>query len=233
LVLGGGMLVIGVPILWFTLPRGHAASKAVAAEQAPAQVGLTFREALAAPRFWMIAATSLLIGAVTGALMVHLASIGLAKGLTTAQVVGAASLIGITAIGGRLLSGYLMDRMSVKLVGAVIFFLPVIAALILVASVTPTSMMVAAVLIGLCGGGDFNVLAMLTNRYLGMRNYAAIYGQIAAAFNIGVGSGPLIAGAFHDRIHTYEPILIGLAVACLVTSLLTLALGAVPRFSEK
>lgn len=227
-VLGGGMLVIGLPIVWSCLPR-HVARPAESDLDAALRPGLTFGEALRSPRFWMIAASSLLIGAGIAALMVHLPPIGLAQGLSTAKVAAITGLIGITAIGGRLLTGLLMDRFAVRMVGAVVFAMPLIACLILAYHPTAAMMTVSALLIGVVSGGDYNVLALLTSRYLGMRSYAAIYSQIAAAFNIGVGLGPAVMGAFHDHVGRYPPLLIGLGFVFAITAMLTVALGREPN----
>lgn len=233
-VLGTGMLVIGFPVLYFCLPRAHGVAGATSSPAVGAAAdlpGALFRDALRSPRFWIIAALALFTGAAIGALMVHLPSIGLAEGLTTAQVAAITGLIGIMSIGGRLSIGLLMDRFPVRIVGAVTFILPVGACLILAWYLTPATMAFAAILIGIINGGDYNVLALLTSRYLGMRNYAAIYSQIAAAFNIGIGTGPAIVGAFHDRIHSYPPLLVGLAGIFVGAAILAMLLGREPDFA--
>lgn len=229
-VLGGGMLVIGLPVIWFCLPKAQAAQKVDA--PAPDLPGLTFRQALRSIHFWIIAASSLMIGAAVAALMVHLPSIGIANGISTGKVAAITGLIGLFAIGGRLLTGVLLDRVSVRFVGAFAFALPVVACVILAYDLTAGMMTAAAILIGIVNGGDYNVLALLTSRYMGMRNYGAIYSQIAAAFNIGIGVGPAVMGAFHDHVHRYPPLLIGLGVIFLVTGLLTATLGREPDFSR-
>jgi MFS family permease len=230
--LGLGMLVLGGPVLFFTMPRGRSAAAAkaevaAAAGDAPLP-GIGFSEAVRGLRFWMIAAASLLIGAGVGAMVVFLPSVGLSQGLTAPQVAAAASLIGLAAIGGRLLSGVLLDRLPVRIVGAAIFALPVIACAMMIGVRDVAGLSLVAVLLGLSSGGDFNVLAMLTSRYFGMRSYAAIYGQIAAAFNIGVGVGPPIAGLAYAATGNYGPVLIGLIVVFGLTAAVTAFLGREP-----
>lgn len=234
-VLGLGMLAAGAPIIFFALPRGRrvaerpAQASATQASAALAETsGVDFAAAVRSVRFWMVAAASLLIGAGVGATVVFLPLVGLARGVAPADVASAAGLMGLAAIAGRLLSGVFLDRLPVRFVGAVIFALPVAACVVLIGAKDVAGLTLVGVLLGLASGGDFNVLAMLTGRYFGARSYAAIYGQIAAAFNIGVGVGPPIASLAYERVGDYGPVLVGLIVVFGLTALVTASLGREP-----
>jgi nitrate/nitrite transporter NarK len=51
----------------------------------------------------------------------------LERGITTRDAAWAASLTGLFAIGSRLATGFLMDRLPGRLVGAVLFAMPLTA----------------------------------------------------------------------------------------------------------
>jgi predicted MFS family arabinose efflux permease len=161
------MLVVGAPIIFFAMPRGRRAATTPAAGAAPAAElpGVDFRAALRGIRFWMVAAISLLIGAGVGATVVFLPLVGLSRGMSPTDVAGAAGLMGLAAIVGRLLSGVFLDRLPVRFVAAVIFALPVVACAVLIGVKDVAGLTLVGVLLGVSSGGDFNVLAMLTGRY--------------------------------------------------------------------
>jgi MFS family permease len=228
--LGLGMLALGAPIIFLATSRNRRAAAAPTVGPGPASVaaGVDFAAAVRGVRFWMIAAASLLIGAGVGATVVFLPLVGLARGLAPAQVAGAAGLMGLAAIAGRLLSGVVLDRLPVRYVGAVIFALPIFACAVLIKAHDVAGLSLAGLLLGMSSGGDFNVLAMLTGRYFGGRSYAAIYGQVAAAFNIGVGVGPPVASLAFERIGDYGPVIMGLIALFGLVALVTGLLGPEP-----
>jgi len=228
--LGLGMLVAGAPVIFFAMPRGRRAAATPAPGAAPPAelAGVDFATAVRGLRFWMVATTSLLIGAGVGSTVVFLPLVGLARGLTPSDVAGAAGLMGLAAIVGRLLSGVFLDRLPVRFVAAVIFALPVVACGVLIGAHDVAGLTLVGVLLGVSSGGDFNVLAMLTGRYFGARSYAAIYGQVAAAFNIGVGVGPPLASLAYERIGDFGPVLMGLIALFGLTALIAASLGREP-----
>ena len=87
-------------------------------------------------------------------------------------------------------------------------------------------------MIGLAAGAELDMLAFMTARYFGMKNYGAIYGVQFGFFAVGSGFAPAIFGAVFDNVGGYGPILLISAVCFVVGSVLLLLLGRYPVFDS-
>lgn len=238
MALGGGMLVFGLPLLWLCLrnsdkpaPSQPSRPEAVDPITAPALTGLDFSQAIAGRAFWIFAASALIVGTSFGALLVHFIPLIVARGIGVETAAGAAGLIGLTAIFGRLGTGMLLDRFSGKLVGTILFAMPVLAVLLLwSAPAGIVTVNAAAIILGLSVGAEYDVLAVLVSRHVGMRSYAAIYGQIVATFGIGTGFGPALAGIYFDAWGDYDLMLQVMTAALLIPPVLLLMLPRQPEW---
>lgn len=235
--LGCTVLILGLPLLLAFLhsARDLQLQRPSGGMSAPVEApGLSFGEALRHARFWMLAISAMLIGGGVAGLIVHFIPMGIQRGIAPVDAAAIAGLIGMAAIVGRLITGALMDYMPARLVGGCVFLLPVLACFLLASGISAMPLMMAtAVIIGLATGAEFDVLAILVSRYLGMRAYAAIYGQIAALFGIGVGFGPTIGGALFDMFGSYEPMLWFLAALFAIAAALLFLLGPAPHWGER
>jgi MFS family permease len=230
-MLAGTALIAGLPLLLRFLhsARDLDLKRPEAAEAAVELPGLDYREALASRRFWMLAAAAALIGAGIAGLIVHFIPMAIQRGIAPEAAARAGGLIGAAAILGRLVTGTLMDHLPGRLVGGALFLLPMVACLLLWAGAETLEVMIfAALIIGFATGAEFDVLAVLVSRYLGMRSYAAIYGLIAALFGIGVGFGPAIGGALFDSFGSYQSMLWFLAGVFMAAAALLFLLGPYP-----
>ena len=123
-----------------------------------------------------------------------------------------------------------MDRLPGRLVGAVLFAMPMSACALLLAPGGLGMMTAASIAIGVTLGAEFDVLAVLVSRYLGMRAYGAVYGQIVGTFGLGIGFGPAIGGALYDAAGDYRTMLMTLGVVFLIPPVLCALLGKVPNW---
>lgn len=236
--LGGTVFLLGMPVLLAFLRSARdlhlngASPEQVAL--APMPPGMDFPRALRHPHFWMLSASAMLIGGGVAGLIVHFVPMGISRGIAPVDAAAIGGLIGMSAIVGRLITGSLMDHCPARLVGGCVFLLPVAACILLAPGGGAAPLMIsAAIIIGLATGAEFDVLAILVSRYLGMRAYAAIYGQIAALFGIGVGFGPTIGGALFDMFGTYQPMLWFLAMLFAIAAILLFLLGPAPDWSDR
>jgi MFS family permease len=228
-LLGAAGLVIGLPLIVLLLRDINVAgpSTGVRSRAAnPAIPGLYFREALATRQFWILTTASAIIGVGMPTLMVHFVPIGIHDHMNPQAAAAASGLIGVAAIIGRLTTGVLMDTLPGRFVAAVLFMVPALACVLLVnAHGSVLEMSIAALVIGLATGAEFDVLGVLVSRYLGMRDFAAIYGQIVAVFGLGVGFGPVLGSLIYDYFGSYLPLLSGLGIAFFIPAALALFLG--------
>jgi MFS family permease len=164
-------------------------------------------------------------------IIVHLVPILKDGGTAPESAAFIASLVGLSAIVGRLSTGFLLDRLPGHVVGAASFLLPTLGcALLLWNGVGTGGHMLAAVLIGLSLGSELDALTFLTMRYFGRRNFGKIYGSLMIAISVGTSVGPLASGAVFDHFRDYA-VFLALAVACMVISAVALfSLRGTPAF---
>lgn len=89
---------------------------------------------------------------------------------------------------------------------------------------------VAAFVIGFALGAEIDLIAYLTARYFGMRNYGFLYGLIYSMFSIGAAAGPAIIGRMFDANGNYRIALWAMA-GCLVFG--AAAMVTLPEFAER
>ena len=198
-------LVLGLPItlLLFREPEEAAPGRA------PVDIrndGHDFRAAIRTWAFWQMTVAFFLAALAIGGVMVNIIPMLVDRGVGKTTAAGLASLIGIAVTIGRLVSGYLLDRIAARLVAFAMFILPAIACVLLMfagGSLILNGMAIAFV--GLAGGAEHDVAGYFTARYFGRRNYGAIYGLLYTIYCVGSGIGPLLMGGFADRFHSDYP----------------------------
>lgn len=219
------VLLLPVTILWFRGRDDLNISLSSPSDGAPA-TGMLFADVLRARQFWQLALLSMLIALGEGALTVHLFPILREGGLSPASAVWVTALMGIALIVGRLLTGFLLDRLSAPLVMAGSTALILVGCLIAEFSIGSIMGGTAfSLLLGLGAGGTTNALAYLTSRYFGLSAYATVFGLLMGMFSVGYGVGPVITGYVREIAQSYDPIFLWLAGALAIACLLTLALG--------
>ena len=100
--------------------------------------------------------------------------------------------------GGALLAragtGYLLDRFFVAYVTAPFLCGSALGILLLWSGVVGSWAFVAAVLVGLGQGAEFDILPYAISRYFGLRAFGEIYGYTFTAVTLGAAVGPLVMG---------------------------------------
>jgi MFS family permease len=218
--LGVVLLVIVVPVLLFLIrePARRGAGAAL-------QEGLTAAQAIRTRAFWILAAAFFLLALTAAGLTAHIVPLLTDRGVAPAQAAGVISVIGIALIVGRLVAGYLLDRIFAPYVAVAFTLLPLVGVVLLLVAVSVPTAIVAALLVGLGLGAEVDLIAFLLSRYLGMRAFGEIYGYLFALFMLGNGVGPVVLGASFQSTGSYTPALVACAAGLVVASGLVLRLG--------
>ncbi|MGB1875447.1 MAG: MFS transporter [Rhodospirillaceae bacterium] len=230
--IGATLLVVAFPVAYFFFRERNAAE--VAVHSTTANTGVTLREALADYRFWAMGIALLFICYGVGGLITNLVPMLTDKGLPLEYAVEKAGLVGIMVIVGRLVVGYLIDRIWAPAVACVFLILPA-ASCLLLAQDLPSGLMISisALAIGLAAGAELDLIAYMSSRYFGLKNYGKIYGAQFVFFAVGSGAAPAVFGWSQDVTGSYELILYSTAVLFVVGSLLMLVMGPYPLFKEQ
>lgn len=231
---GAFLLLVAMPVvalLFQEQPRRTAAGSHLAA--APAETalpGFSLQEALRRAAFWKIAIGFFLVSGVIGGLIINLVKLLVETGLDRVEAAGVASIMGLAVIVGRIGIGFLLDRVAAPIVAAVILLLCAAGCHALSLQGLPTwTLSLCVVALGLGAAAEVDLVAYLTSRYLGMREYGRIYGLQLSAFFLGAAFGPAAIGYSFTYFGSYGPAL-GFSVGALLFGAVVLAtLGQPPR----
>ena len=216
------VLIVALPATLLTLPDLRFSNPVV---RAPLRDGLTAGESMRDLAFWKLAVAFALVAFATAGVITHIAPLLSDRGISSNHAATALSIAGITLILGRILSGYLLDRIFAPIV-ALLFIVSALVGILMLTSSIPASAWVATGLVGLSLGAEVDLIAYLLCRYLGQRAFGVIYGYLFGAFTLGTALGPLSMGQSFARTGNYTSALLvfmgGLMVACV----LVMTLGA-------
>jgi MFS family permease len=222
------LLAITAALAWPLVVLGFRGVAGATAPQQQLTDGAGRAEALKSRIFWTISVGFVAVAAAISGLVVHMVPLLHDTGMPLPQAAAIASFIGIGVILGRVLVGWTVDRVFAPFVAAAVFLLTASGCALLNLGGAPTAP-VAAFLIGFALGAEIDLIAYLTARYFGLRNYGFLYGSIYSMFSIGAAAGPAIVGHLFDANGNYHTALWAMA-ACLVFGAVTVA--SLPRFAR-
>lgn len=225
------LVLLPLTLLWFRLSASTTQSSQGHARELLDLPGMSFREGMRSRKFWTCnLALGLVISSIVG-MVTSTVPMLQSKGLSASDANLIFSGFGIALIFGRLLIGYLIDRMWPPLVSAVSLALPAIGCLIyLSGTVEFTPLLLAAILVGFGAGAEFDIAAFLIARYFGVREYGRLFGVHQGLNTVASALAPLLFAFLLSRTGSYSAMLTYTLACSLVAPLLLLTLGRVPRF---
>jgi MFS family permease len=197
-----------------------------------AAAGFTTSEALTQWRFAIMVVASICMAALAG-LLPHLESLAVHHGASASSAAATTSIMGVTVLVGRLLAGYLSDKLWAPGLFAGFLALGAVSACgLALGGDSPAVLFVCIIAVGLTAGGEFELLAYVTSRYFGVRSYAAIFG-VLYGLTIGLGGPWSVAiGRAADVTGDYSLPLQGVAVALVIGAALLCAMSRPPHWRE-
>ena len=200
-VLGAVALIVS-PILWFGLgnPRHRIPTEGIAT--AANAVGDTLQAAFRLPVFWKLSSVSILAGLGMSGAVAHLIPFLHDQHLTTLEAAKLASLLGVSNVVGRLVTGYTLDRTPGPLPGLPFLGIGAIA-LIILNTFGVSGATLAVLMLGFTVGAEFDLVAYYTSRFFGLRAYSAIFGWQYGMVAFGAAFAPALLGILRDHLGTY------------------------------
>jgi predicted MFS family arabinose efflux permease len=212
-----------VPVLAFVKePTGANAGGLSLSAALP---GISMTEAARDRRFWyMLVSFFFAVVAINGSL-VHVVPMLTDRGLSQSEAVKIISSSGIALIIGRLLAGWIIDRIFAPYVAVFFLVCPLVGILILALQPPAISPLVGVLLLGLGIGGETDLLSYMVSRYFGLAKFGTIYGWIFTAALVGNAVGSSILGWAFELTHSYSATLVAYSLLLAVAAGLTLVLG--------
>ena len=185
-------LIPAAGLLFLVRTPPQAMTRGAAAAAGGPKPPSIFDTCLRSRHFWLIALPILAISiAVFGAIGSYVFLFA-DKGIPVGTVTTILSIAGLSSLVGRLLVGYLLDRIFAPIVTAVVFLLAAVGILLLALVPSTLTAFIAVPLIGLAIGAEADLLTFLISRYFSLRDFSRIVGIIWVMWAWGGGVGTVI-----------------------------------------
>lgn len=170
--------------------------------------GITFRETARTFRFWLIVVVASITTSLYAGVMVHLPSYATDQGLSGTNAAEAAGTLGMTVALARLGGGILLDRVFAPMLTLAVFLIGAIGYFLLGGDIAHEAWRLpwAAILIGIAGGAEGDILPFFVRKYFGTRSFGTIYGVIYSFAILASAVSAYLYGWTYDLLGSYIPI---------------------------
>ncbi|MFZ0272266.1 MAG: MFS transporter [Acidobacteriaceae bacterium] len=221
-------LLIGAPLtlLFARTPRAGSVHEAARATRGAAVEGLSWQRALGSASFWLLALGVVALSLSENGALAHLAPMLSDHGLKAEQIAFTASLLGIASVTGRFVLGSLLDFVKGSHIAVASLLAAGVGMLLLAHARTFGAAAPAALVAGLGGGCELDLIPYMLRRYFGLRSFSTLYGLVYSTYAVAGAIAPLVLGHIYDKTGSYTGILNAFCTVTLVASVAMLALPA-------
>ena len=225
----GSLQAVGVLIVLIALPMAFFVREAPIDTRDPAlrqpqsipgtsrRGRVALRTILATPAFYLLALGSMCSIAAVGGTNQHLKLfLSLDRGYSQGDAAQVISLVLAVSIAGRLLMGWLADRMPRKRVMLIIYLLVACAIPLLMVRTSTWSIYAFAVIFGLGLGGEYLIIPLMAGELFGIGVLGRVMGIVLTADGVAEATAPMLVGSFRDRFGSYDVGFLVLVGAALV-----------------
>jgi MFS family permease len=228
--LGIAIVVLALPMAYFVRDEPEASPHArperpreLGASRELAPLGGVFRD----PAFYLLALGSMCSIAAVGGANQHLKLyLSLDLKYSQQQAATITSTVLFCSIFGRLLMGWLADRLPKKVVMILIYVLVAASIPLLLTGSSMTALYGFSVVFGLGLGGEYMIIPLMAAELFGVRVLGRLLGVILTADGVAEATSPMLIGYLRDHSASYRSgflLLIGIALVG------TVAVAMLPR----
>ena len=182
------------------------------------------------PAFYLLAFGSMCSIAAVGGTNQHLKLfLSLDRAYSQGEAASIISLVLAISIAGRLLMGWLADRMSRKHVMLIIYLLVATAIPLLLLRPSSATMYLFAAIFGLGLGGEYLIIPLMAGELFGVAALGRVMGIVLTADGVAEATAPMLVGYLRDRTGSYDAGFILLVCAALAGAI---AIGLLPGRRE-
>ena len=205
-LLGALIVLIALPLAYFV--RENPGDDPGGAPLKPSRnENASISAILRTPAFYLLAIGSMCSIAAVGGTNQHLKLfLSLDRGYSQADAAAIISLVLTISIVGRLLMGWLADRMPRKHVMLLIYVLVAAAIPLLMARAAPgaASMYAFAAVFGLGLGGEYLIIPLMAGELFGIGVLGRVMGIVLTADGVAEATAPMLVGYMRDRTGSYN-----------------------------
>jgi MFS family permease len=216
------IVVIAFPLAFFVDDRSAAPSRLASTRGEPASP----RAVLTSPVFYLLAIGSMCSIAAVGGTNQHLKLfLSLDHGYSQSDAARIISLVLAVSIAGRLLMGWLADRIAVKHVMLLIYALVALSVPLLLTG-SRAALYAFAIVFGLGLGGEYMIIPLMAGQLFGVEVLGRVMGIVLTADGVAEATAPMLVGYLHDVNGTYTVGFITLVIAAITGAIAVAALPA-------
>jgi sugar phosphate permease len=210
---------LGASVVVLAWPMAYLAKDAPSAPgpTSSSEARVPFGAVLRMPAFYLLAAGSMCSIAAVGGTNQHLKLfLGLDQGYSQAHAARIISLVLTCSIAGRLLMGWLADRLAKRHVMLLVYLLVAGSIPLLFFARSPTAMYVFAATFGLGLGGEYMIIPLMAAELFGVAVLGRVMGIVVTADGVAEAVSPMLIGYMRDRTGSYDAgftVLVAVALA--------------------
>ncbi len=187
--------------------------------------GAPFAEGIRSWAFWALAIAFFLAATTINGTLVHVVPLLTDRGIPAGVAVSMVSGAGLALIIGRVIAGYIMDRIFAPYVALVFLGGPFLGIAIIAWNPPLIGPLVGTILLGLGIGAETDLMSFLVTRYLGIRAFGGLHGLMFSVFVLGNAAGAASLGWSFQLLHSYEPAFVLFEVLLILACILFATLG--------
>lgn len=205
-LLGTILLLVLFPIgIWVTRssPKDSGIDPEAFGEEMPPESSAGVAQAVRSAAFWLITAGSALAIGAIGAVIQHFILFLKDAGYSAAAATQYSTILLTASLGGRVIVGYLADRLRKSYLMALFYFV-IGASVFLLAYPHSTAVLCGfAIIFGFAMGADYMLIPLVTAECFGTAALGKLLAMIIMGYSIGQWAAPWFVGKIFDAQHTY------------------------------
>jgi MFS family permease len=204
LLLAAPAFVIVIPmVLLLVRTRPPAIARVTFAEAASALPGLEVGEAVAGRSFWLMALGVLCFSFSVSGTNLHAVPYLIGIGYAPARAALVLSLVLACGAMGKLLIGWIADRIGGRLALAATLFGMALGIAMLTGARDRLPLVGFVAVFGLTVGAPLALIPLVAADSLGLKRFGTLYGLVGVFHTLGAAVGPVIAGRIFDVTGSY------------------------------
>jgi sugar phosphate permease len=228
MILGIIMVAIAFPMAWFVKENPEGVALQAKQQEVPKPA---FTNILKSWPFYLLVIGSMCsIGAVAGTSQNLKLFFSIDLKYTQEAAANVLSIVLGASIVGRLVMGWLADRIQKKYVMIIIYSLVAVSIPLLYFASTPGVIYVFAFIFGVALGGDYMIIPLMAAELFGVKVMGRVMGLVITADGLAEAFAPMLAAWLRDKSGSYAN---GFAALIVLAVIGTIAVSMLPKKVEK
>ena len=235
-LLGSFILVALFPIgIWVTRssPKDMGVDPEAFGEAMPFENSAGVAQAVGMVAFWLIVGGSALAIGAIGAVIQHFILFLKDSGYSARTAAMYFTVLVAASLGGRVVVGYLADRLRKSHLMAFFYFLIGVSVFLLAYPHSPPTVVIFAVIFGFSMGADYMLIPLVTAECFGTAALGKLLALIIMGYSLGQWAAPWFVGKMFDARHSYDLAWKIVAILGMVGAVAIYAIPASARASSR